>query len=313
MKEKRDCKIVQDLLPNYIEKLTNEETNKFIEEHLKECDECQKVLENMQKNLNITTTNKDKKAVKYFKKYRKKLRILRIILLIILTIFIVNTARKMIIIQSMQNKIMQYERVDNFYIKSYYYQGDIIYFSEIYNKGNKYKAKNSNLWFADNNTRLEIFEVYGNEENENWYRIDNYNDKDKAKKTATLNKDGSSKTLKRILGMSNFETNNFWELLLMAISSDISSESCNGKECYRISYTFFTVCPTTPILWQQEHYMQIYYLEKETGLPIRSINNRDVEINHGNKEQTLDFEYDFGNVTDDDIKEPNINEYEIIE
>ena len=27
MKEKRDCKIVQDLLPNYIDGLTNEETN----------------------------------------------------------------------------------------------------------------------------------------------------------------------------------------------------------------------------------------------------------------------------------------------
>ena len=30
MKEKKNCKIVQDLLPNYIEKLTNEETNIFI-------------------------------------------------------------------------------------------------------------------------------------------------------------------------------------------------------------------------------------------------------------------------------------------
>ena len=38
MKEKKDCKIVQDLLPNYIEKLTNEETNNYIEDHLKECE-----------------------------------------------------------------------------------------------------------------------------------------------------------------------------------------------------------------------------------------------------------------------------------
>ena len=45
MKEKKDCKIVQDLLPNYIENLTNEETNKFIDEHLKECNECQKIFE----------------------------------------------------------------------------------------------------------------------------------------------------------------------------------------------------------------------------------------------------------------------------
>ena len=49
MKEKKDCKIVQDLLPNYIENLTNEETNKFIDEHLKECNECQKIFENMKK------------------------------------------------------------------------------------------------------------------------------------------------------------------------------------------------------------------------------------------------------------------------
>ena len=51
MKEKRDCNIIQDLLPNYIENLTNEETNHFIEEHLKKCNECQKVLENMRRKL----------------------------------------------------------------------------------------------------------------------------------------------------------------------------------------------------------------------------------------------------------------------
>ena len=37
IKEKRDCKVVQDLIPNYVEKLTNEETNKYIEEHLESC------------------------------------------------------------------------------------------------------------------------------------------------------------------------------------------------------------------------------------------------------------------------------------
>ena len=35
MRENKECKIVQDLLPNYIEKLTNEETNQFIEEPFK--------------------------------------------------------------------------------------------------------------------------------------------------------------------------------------------------------------------------------------------------------------------------------------
>ena len=86
MKEKRDCKIVQDLLPNYIEKLTNEETNAFIEEHLNNCDDCKKILKNMQKDLNVNMTSRDKKAVKYFKKYKSKLKILKIAMVIILVI-----------------------------------------------------------------------------------------------------------------------------------------------------------------------------------------------------------------------------------
>ena len=72
MKEKRDCKIIQDLLPNYIEKLTNEETNLFIEEHLKECTECQHIFENMQKELKVNTEKRDEREVKYIKKYNNR-------------------------------------------------------------------------------------------------------------------------------------------------------------------------------------------------------------------------------------------------
>ena len=71
MKEKRNCKIVQDLLPNYIEKLTNEETNNFIEEHLKECNECQNVFDNMKKEFKVNTTKRDEREVKYIKNLQK--------------------------------------------------------------------------------------------------------------------------------------------------------------------------------------------------------------------------------------------------
>ena len=80
MKKQKICNIVQDLLPNYIENLTNEETNKFIDEHLKECSECNQILKSMQKDLKVDDTVRDKKTVKYFKKYKSKLRTLRIIL-----------------------------------------------------------------------------------------------------------------------------------------------------------------------------------------------------------------------------------------
>ena len=86
MKEKRDCKIVQDLLPNYIEKLTDEETNLYIEEHLKGCDECKKMFENMQKDLKVDNPERDSREVKYFKKYSNKLKILKAMIVIILVI-----------------------------------------------------------------------------------------------------------------------------------------------------------------------------------------------------------------------------------
>ena len=65
---KKECKIVQDLLPSYIDKLTNEETNQYIEEHLKECKECQAILKNMKSNIEYKEQNDDGRKVKYFKK-----------------------------------------------------------------------------------------------------------------------------------------------------------------------------------------------------------------------------------------------------
>ena len=53
MKEKKDCKIVQDLLPNYIDKLTSNETNQYIEEHINDCKDCKKILDAMQKDIQI--------------------------------------------------------------------------------------------------------------------------------------------------------------------------------------------------------------------------------------------------------------------
>jgi len=47
MKSELKCTIVQDLLPNYIEKLTSEETNTAIEAHLEACEDCKEVYEEM--------------------------------------------------------------------------------------------------------------------------------------------------------------------------------------------------------------------------------------------------------------------------
>ena len=82
---KNDCKIVQDLLPNYIENLTSEETNNYIKEHLEKCEECKKIYENMKKNIKSNNNNENnKKDVKYLKKFNNKIKRLIICMIFII-------------------------------------------------------------------------------------------------------------------------------------------------------------------------------------------------------------------------------------
>lgn len=84
--EKRDCKIVRDLLPNYIEKLTDEVTNEFIEEHISKCEECRKVLHDMNGEVEIEEFNQDEE-IKYLKRLNTKVKMtIAIISLIVIII-----------------------------------------------------------------------------------------------------------------------------------------------------------------------------------------------------------------------------------
>lgn len=54
MKKTVSCSIVRDLLPNYIDKLTEDETNSIIEEHLNHCANCKLMYEEMSSNMEVT-------------------------------------------------------------------------------------------------------------------------------------------------------------------------------------------------------------------------------------------------------------------
>ena len=92
MNKQRDCE------------LTNEETNKYIEEHISTCENCKKALDSMQNDLDLDHKKVEKVEVKYLKKYRNKLRIFEIILLLIVVIFLGNIVRKMVILSNLSNK-----------------------------------------------------------------------------------------------------------------------------------------------------------------------------------------------------------------
>lgn len=85
---KKDCKIIEDLLPNYIEGLTNEQTNKFIKNHLSECKICNDIYKDMIKDIQVDKI--DMKEIDYLKRVKRNFKIatwLIIICVLIIVIF----------------------------------------------------------------------------------------------------------------------------------------------------------------------------------------------------------------------------------
>ncbi|MGE7840105.1 zf-HC2 domain-containing protein [Lysinibacillus sp. NPDC093712] len=69
--------VFKDLAPAYIDKLTSEETNELIEQHMDQCEECRNYLNKMKGDLfsdDEIERRKDKRNIDYFKKVRSKNR-----------------------------------------------------------------------------------------------------------------------------------------------------------------------------------------------------------------------------------------------
>ncbi len=63
--------IFKDLVPSYLEKLTCEETNRQMEKHMKECEECKKYVMEMQEGIFVENNNEhnfEKESIDYLKK-----------------------------------------------------------------------------------------------------------------------------------------------------------------------------------------------------------------------------------------------------
>lgn len=286
MKEERDCNIVQDLLPNYIDKLTKEETNKFIMQHLEECNECREILSNMEKDL-VVNSQKEQKKVKYIKKYNKKLKKLKIILLIFLlliVIFLGITISKMIIIKNLNDKVSRYVNMDNRYEKIINDSKETITITEYYTKGES-AILFLNTTIKSTGEVRKLTNYYKGEKTNTYIQAD-------GNKIALLDTNGlPSKVMILTLDYGD----SIWNLFQMAIATTIRSGEYNGKECYILS-----------IGNNSES-----YIEKATGLRVKAKDGISVDQNENKSPIIAEYYYEFGNVKDDIFVEPNIDEYQV--
>lgn len=66
------CEIVQDLIPLYVEDLVSLTSKKLIEEHVKNCPDCAKQLEEARHSLDVLPTEEDQKMESALKKVNRK-------------------------------------------------------------------------------------------------------------------------------------------------------------------------------------------------------------------------------------------------
>ena len=277
MREKRECKIVQDLLPNYIENLTNVETNNYIENHIKECPECEEMFKNMKKELELNLKNNDKKEVKYIKKFNKKIKLLRNILLVIIILFIIIVGRRAIILTNLYNKGEIEKNKGNYYAKIETYSEEVITITEIFYKDENsfittttYRGKNSS------DIKVIMKETFYKSKEESFTLTETEKEK------IVRNVDNKLSIAPETYIYKHFLTNVF-----ISMSSNVNKVKLGNKDCYLIKRDNIEV-----------------FIDAETGLAIKKIDNT--------SNATVDYKYEYGTVIKDtDIVKPDIEGYVI--
>lgn len=204
---------------------------------------------------------------------KKIVIVLFLIVVICIVIFLGITLRKMNILKEIGEKVSNYQTNDNYYQRTQDSLGNI---NEYFSKGNR---KKSILTSKSNGTNIKVINCSNGEITNTYIEVD-------GKKNARL--DSKVDIQPNNIGL-DFEGYS-WKGFKKAMTHSIKSAEFNGKQCYYIS----------------GDWLKDTYIEKKTGLVLKMTNGM---VN--NEPLTYEINYEFGNVTDSDLLEPDASEYEI--
>ncbi len=149
----KECEIVRDLIPNYVEKTLSKVSNEFIETHIDNCKNCNKILKAIQKEKTQAENQEiieNDYEIDYLKKYNKKIKILKYIISIFIIVSIATggiALEKYIKIQNDYNynhniittayqKLQELKQEENF---SFIRKSNSVGTFSLYYKNEKYK------------------------------------------------------------------------------------------------------------------------------------------------------------------------------
>jgi len=220
-------------------------------------------------------------------------KILLFIVTFIMLTFVILTARKFIILSSLNNKVVELQKTKNIYAR-------------IISNSEETKSQTVEIYFKDNirkdtmeiknsnNTINEIIQItYPNKQN--IYIYDGL-----TKEMASYDRDNSEVENNMIVNFADYTT--LFEGLSNAITSKIKVEEIDGKKCYILSSL-----SNSNIIYEEGTTEALVYIEKDTGIPIKIVST--INKNGSDTKNTITYEYKFDCVTENDIEEPDISEY----
>lgn len=298
----KECKIVQDILPNYIEQLTSEETNQYVEEHLNSCEECKNIYENMKSEMNLNENKINNREVKYIKKFNNKMKILKLIIFIILLCVFIHIGKNMYIVTSLSRVAEKNTTNTNFHLVEYICDKGVYTKTEVYNMNNKRKVIKTTF---DLDNSLHVEKMYGIKNDDNdLYSINLYTECNEGNTLKRNYKDSLDFKVQNTL-----DTNNLWELFKAIIPATIRTASVDYQDCYYIANYH------TDNSFKMGGYYGMY-VNKENGLMISSLPFEEKQKINENAITVCPFiyrEYEFDTVTEQDFIEPDMTQYKLIE
>ena len=304
MEKKSECEIVQDLLIGYVDGVLNNESKKLVENHLKDCVECQEKLKSIQEDISSGEKN-EQKEIDYLKKIRIKSRIKSIFLAIgiILVILIIVYLYKFMIVNSIFNKADESLQTSNFYKEKrelIEYEGEVMITKYYYKDG---KSKTVTETYSDEGNQV-IFSTYAEVGSDEKIEISEINKTVTIQKGELIKRANSEENLKSV---SFIRDSNLLMKLGIPIIMSIKTDTYDvGREYYILNNNF-----ENNKRWE-------IWIDKETGLPLKEINRGSVktfypgtDIVKSISDDIQEYRYEFGIVTEEDVEIPSFEGYEV--
>lgn len=294
---KKECEIVKDLFPNYIEKQISDVSKEFIENHISNCKECKEMLEMIsgKKSSNLELDENEKKEIDFLKKYNKKIKSLKTIVILLVICIICALGVKSI--QSIYR----------------YYNGRYVIeiISKVHENTQNFKNQD-NFYFALDDSKSKV----------GFY----YKDKKSKQKPIYSNNEFGNFT---IYGMMN--ENDMITIFIDEYSKTVNGKIDNGQEEkeYLFKNTFkyldslreenIMECGNIKVTEQTYDGVKCWVLTKvsKTGGFIMVIDKENrliqkyAEVSSNGKYSWSYYEYETGTVTDEDMQIKNLEGYKL--